>query len=88
MKKFVNVYAVTREFAGHEEGGWWYNDFECIKTVQCEDYQVTEMMEKLTDEFQEYADGDIYSSRGGMAIRIYAEDSIAESETTEVPSYA
>ena len=39
MKNFINVYAVTREFAGHEEGGWWFNDFECIKTVQCEDYQ-------------------------------------------------
>jgi hypothetical protein len=25
MVMYVNAYAVTRHFGGHEEGGWWYN---------------------------------------------------------------
>lgn len=32
---FVNVWDVDRVYGGPEEGGWWYDAGECIKTVVC-----------------------------------------------------
>lgn len=32
---FVNVWGVSRVYGGPEEGGWWYDTGECIKTVVC-----------------------------------------------------
>jgi hypothetical protein len=32
--KFVNVYEVTREYGGPEEGGWWFDCLTPIKSVR------------------------------------------------------
>jgi hypothetical protein len=31
--EFVNVYAVTRHYGGPEEGGWWYDEGEPVKST-------------------------------------------------------
>lgn len=32
---YVNVWCVWRQYGGPEEGGWWYDRGECVKTVVC-----------------------------------------------------
>jgi hypothetical protein len=31
--KYINVYEVSSEYGGPEEGGWWYNYYEPIKSI-------------------------------------------------------
>ncbi len=31
---FVTEYCVTREYGGPEEGGWWYDSYEIIRTAE------------------------------------------------------
>lgn len=85
---FVNVYEVTREFGGHEEGGWWYNWFSCVETVElteCTDED--EVILELEEKYLPLAEGNIYSVNGGVAYEILIEDKPRESETLEVPKY-
>lgn len=31
----VNVYEVSRNYGGPEEGGWWYDTGHCVETRRC-----------------------------------------------------
>lgn len=82
--KYVNVYEVTREYGGPEEGGWWYNDYECIYTEKVEKEQAEKTKNKLRAEYGEYSYGDIYSAAGGMEIVVLVEDEEGERDTGKV----
>jgi hypothetical protein len=83
---WVNVYEVTREYGGPEEGGWWYNRYECIDSVHVKgDTDATVV--RLKDQYQDRAYGNIYSVRGGLEIKALIEDEKAQSETRERPRY-
>lgn len=86
-KVYVNVYEVTRRFGGQEEGGWWYNWYECLETVSCKAKYTDEIVEDLKKEYEGRKHGDIYSVLGGVDIQVLVESKRCESETTEAPMY-
>ena len=32
---WVNTYIKSRHYGGAEEGGWWYDNYECIESIKC-----------------------------------------------------
>lgn len=84
---FVNVYFVTRHYGGPEEGGWWYNWYECEETVQTTGKNAYEVKEALEKKYEDYKQGDIYSVLGGVDVEVLIEDEPAQSESKEVPHY-
>lgn len=86
-KIYVSVYKVTRHFGGHEEGGWWYNWFECLETIPTRVKFAEEIHDYLEEEYKKYRHGDIYSVLGGVDIEIYAEEKPASRQTRERPTY-
>lgn len=36
---FVTLYDVTRRMGGHEEGGWWYDSYDQIKSIKVNNYK-------------------------------------------------
>jgi hypothetical protein len=84
---FVNVYSITREYGGPEEGSWYYNDYNCIKTVQCLNSESAELRQELEKEYESYKYGNIYSVLGGRDIEVRTEFEEAASETKDRPVY-
>lgn len=84
---FVNAYEVTRRYGGPEEGGWWYNNFDCIETYPTRYKNSKQIKEFLEKEYKDVEYGDIYSVLGGAALSVNIEDKPAESETRETPHY-
>jgi hypothetical protein len=134
---YVNAYAVTRNYGGPEEGGWYYNAGEPLASVpiraerletcpefaaghcgcyftknlvitieppcrQCEEEgehlcppaehwqfatSVASRIADLHDEFADVVDGDIHSVRGGVAVEVRVEESIAAHWPSKTPHY-
>jgi hypothetical protein len=85
---FVNVYFVTREYGGSEEGGWWYDWYECVKSYPTSSGRNTSRrVLKAIHRFFESAYGDSSSVSGGLEVVIRTEQTIAESQTTHTPHY-
>lgn len=63
---FVNVYEVTRHFGGYEEGGWWYDWFECLQSVPVSPKDAEKMADYLTKKYSDRAWGDIRSIAGAI----------------------
>lgn len=87
MKVYVTVYKVTREFGGHEEGGWWFNWYKCLETVPCKNKFSEEVKADLLEEYKGMKHGDIYSVLGGADVQVWIERRPAENETKEKPMY-
>lgn len=88
MKKvWVNVYKIERCYGGPEEGGWWYNHYECIHSVETTTDQADSVRDNAEREYGFVNEGDIYSVRGGSVLSVLIEDTQAESETRERPHY-
>jgi len=84
----VNVYAVTRRYGGPEEGGWWWNCYEPVAYANnLTDKQAEDIKDRFKDIYQEHAEGDIYSSNGGVEIHVAIEDKPEQSATRERPRY-
>lgn len=84
---FVNVYEVTRHYGGDEEGGWWYNYYDCIESIPCEEKYSDTMTEHLANKYKGLKHGNIYSVLGGVDIEVLTESEPAESQTKETPRY-
>lgn len=86
--RWVNAYSIGRCFGGHEEGGWWYDWYECLASMPVEDESeaeaIKEMMAKNLGWENEH---DRYSVLGSDDFRCYVEDQRASSESNEVPHY-
>lgn len=87
LKVYVNVYTVTREFGGYEEGGWYYDNLTCIDTVPCKNKHSDEIQEDLKIEYHNLKHGNISSVLGGVDVVVYIEDKMKKSETKERPQY-
>ena len=86
--KFVTVYAVTRQYGGPEEGGWWYNEYEPEDSIRVdgERAQAT-MVRQLEKTWLGETHGDIYSVRGGVEHYVLIEDVRHENKTTSEERY-
>lgn len=31
---YINLYEYSREYGGPEEGGWWFDSWECVESVR------------------------------------------------------
>lgn len=85
---YVNVYSVTREYGGPEEGGWWYNALNCEHSEWVPIEEAEQTKKDLREEFKGAERGDIYSARGGVEIVILIEEKQAQSETRERPAWS
>ena len=92
---FATVYAVTRHCGGPEEGGWWYNWYERVKTVcmpkayrKARNFNKAEQFKaRLKEQFSDRAWGNIYSVNDGLMITVIEEDYPGEFESKETPHY-
>lgn len=85
---YINAYAVTRHRGGSEEGGWYYNHYETVKTVRAATKAKAERRQRsLEAEFAPQAYGNIYSVRGGCEYRVLIESGPHASETRTRPCY-
>ncbi|HDR7067001.1 TPA: hypothetical protein QCW42_004107 [Bacillus cereus] len=87
MKVYVSVYKVTREFGGHEEGGWWFNWYQLLETVPCKNKFSDEIKSDLLEEYKNVKHGNIYSVLGGADVEVFIERRAGENKTTEKPIY-
>ncbi|KEK23859.1 hypothetical protein [Bacillus gaemokensis] len=87
MKVYVSVYKVTREFGGHEEGGWWFDWYKCLETIPCKNKFSDEIKEDLLKEYNDVKHGDISFVLGGADVQVFIERRPAENETRERPMY-
>lgn len=84
---FVNVYEVTREYGGAEEGGWYYNSLRCIESIPVRYQHSDDMIKWANEEYKHIKSGNIYSVLGGSELEIIWEDEPCGSETRERPYY-
>lgn len=87
LKVWVTAYKVTREFGGHEEGGWWFDRFEPIETVPCKNKYSAEIQEELSKEYEHMRHGRLDSVLGGTEIAVNIERERFEDATKERPIY-
>lgn len=84
---YVNVYRITRHFGGQEEGGWWYDWYECIEVVPCKNKHSETIKEELEKQYASMKHGNISSVNGGVDIVVYIQAEMKQSETKERPYY-
>jgi hypothetical protein len=84
---YVNVYSIERCYGGPEEGGWWYDWYECLETYPCRNINAETLQEELEKEYDHIREGDISSVLGGTDLAVYIEEKPAESQTKGRPYY-
>lgn len=84
---FVNAYKVTRKYGGAEEGGWWYDHYECIQSVPTSEEHAETMRAYLLDQHKGIAYGNISSVRGGAELHVIVEEEPCERRTNQRPVY-
>lgn len=83
---YVNVYSVDRAYGGPEEGGWYYNTAEPVRSVIVFDGDKAEdVAEKLRQEYPET--GKRYSVLSGADYKVVIEPHVGESYPKEIPFY-
>jgi hypothetical protein len=95
--RFITAYSVTRHYGGPEEGGWWYNWYTVVETINIPKvYQkqtkhainkVHHLEEALRLKHDDINEGNINHVTGGVELQIYFETNKHEFETTERPYY-
>lgn len=88
-KKWLNVYTVTRQFGGQEEGGWWYNDFYHIGGIQINNKKrlIKKHRKILEEKYRDLKWGNIYSMTSGEDMVIYKEGIFGEMAKIPRPHY-
>jgi hypothetical protein len=84
---YLSVYMVTRQYGGPEEGGWYYNWYECVATLQVVESDLVNACRFLFDMYAGRAEGNIYSVLGGTMVAIYLDDAPAKSETKKAQHF-
>lgn len=97
MTWYVNEYAVTREYGGPEEGGWWFDEGRFVKCHGEFDDEAMGQADGLADalEEQERDEDDRtgglgryrYSVLGGADTVFYVEDQPGRHFPREYPRY-
>lgn len=69
MTFYVNVFVVTREYGGPEEGGWWFNRGRPIASVPVVGFDNTDAVrDSLMKQLNHHQQGSIDSVVGGCHI--------------------
>ena len=85
---YVNAYAVTREYGGPEEGGWWNDSGKVLLSIPCDSMGQAETEAKRAEkEMSHLNEGDICSARGGKEIRVLIEEDKGKDFPSERPYY-
>lgn len=84
-KVWVTVYEVTRHYGGPEEGGWWYNWHDVLRSFYVPERVADFRVRKLTPRYVN--EGNIYSVLGGTQYHVVIEATRFESQTTHRPHY-
>jgi hypothetical protein len=84
--QYVNVYSLERNYGGPEEGGWWYDSGDPVRSVKA--YTDAEA-DSLVENFKQHypSTGNRYSVLGGEDYGVYVEDHPAAAFPTERPRY-
>lgn len=78
--KYINIYIVSREYGGPEEGGWYYDHWEGFRAYEYPADQADRMerhAERLRKVLEEW----------GNEYRLLIEDELFENETKQPPVY-
>lgn len=88
--QWVNAYAVSRNYGGPEEGGWWYDSGEPLASVpiDCDDdpEPVKARLKELIG-WDKHPSQGRYSVIGGADFEIYVEDKMAQPFPERTPHY-
>lgn len=83
---FVNVYEIDRRCGGPEEGGWWYDTGEPVKSIICTTHEeAEEVREMLRTEY--VRSGKRYSVLGGEDYDVFIEPHPAKAWPEGRPRY-
>lgn len=85
--KYVNVYVITRNYGGPEEGGWWYNAGHFLRGWACPEHLTEEFRSYLEKTFEYLKEGDIYSVLGGQGVDVIVENQPGQSWPKTRPRY-
>lgn len=83
---WVNVYTITREYGGPEEGGWYYDWRHLADSKPCK-YEDAESVEASMREEHGDGEGNISSVLGGYEVDICIEGYRGASRSTHRPHY-
>jgi hypothetical protein len=83
---WVTAYEVDREYGGPEEGGWWYDTGQVVKTVQAKAEDVDRVREALEKAYPRNGQVSSVNYRGGD-YRVRVEDRPGADYPTERPYY-
>lgn len=94
---WVNAYSASRHYGGPEEGGWYYDWYDCIASCPVrpgdglEEIGVKRIIKEALGwdptRYEKNHGGARFTVNGGDDFVIYVEDRRAESQSTERPHY-
>ena len=88
QRVWVTAYAVTREYGGPEEGGWWYDHLEPIQTVMCRRGESDAVIASLVKAHPaDLPGGSLSSVAGGHDVEVWAETRYQLARSTYRPRY-
>lgn len=88
--RYVNAYAVSRNYGGPEEGGWYYDSGEPLASIPVnndaeEEAAKVKLVKLFGPKYEKQRSR--YSAAGGDDLEIYIEDACASHWPTERPHY-
>lgn len=88
-KNWLTVYRVTRDFGGHEEGGWYYDYYEPLESVRCSNSRHVARFRAILERKYGHLQSDYprHSVLSDGDIQILHENMWQESATTVIPHY-
>lgn len=90
LTHYVNVYRLDREYGGPEEGGWWYDMREAVRSTPVTSEEAGEALAeivRLTGEFPEGSERFSMAPRG-EDFEIVVEECPAQDSPTERRHYS
>ena len=87
-ERYINVYRLEQCYGGPEEGGWYWQSWDCGASVEIDRLSTHQRQVMLSLLREQYPDSqDMPLNYQGDDHVVYIENRKAESETREVPRY-
>lgn len=84
---YVTVYSVSRHYGGSEEGGWWYDWNEFVKSQPANSPEEAETIKAKLQKEYPYESKELGSVRGQGTYLVMIEEFPRQFETKERPHY-
>lgn len=88
--KYVNIYLVDRAYGGPEEGGWYYDCGQVVKSIECDAANaeiVATALRKAYDKENSIRMSDIGSVNSEGRYEVWVEDDKGQDFPSEKPYY-